>query len=291
MKFSVIIPTKGRDACLRKTLEDFEYQTFRDFEVVVVDQNERPLENLEKSLPTSTLVHLMMPPLGSHAGRNLGIEKAKGEYCVFVDDDVRVPPKYLELLYETWESVDARVAVVAGRVIQPKDGLNEQEMLFSSKPATYNRWTGLVQGNFFGYEPTYIDHFHECNFSARTRVLNEVGSFNVSFKGNAYYEGVDLALRISEKNYKMYFNPKISITHLQDVSGGNREHNVPLHTYWKFRNNGLLNSKHMHRFALVNYSMISASYILLKSIKDKDARIAVKGFKGLIEGILFFVKK
>jgi glycosyltransferase involved in cell wall biosynthesis len=156
MKASVIIPTKGRDQCVRQTLEDLSKQTFKDFDIWLVDQNSPPLKELEDHVGDVLFHHEKMEPLGSHAGRNVAIQKTRSEICIFVDDDVRLDgdfvfkhvQMYSEPLHHQYRGI--KLAAFAGKVVQPKDGLNEEQMKAQGSPARYNKWLGRVSGNFIG---------------------------------------------------------------------------------------------------------------------------------------------
>lgn len=218
---SVIIPTRGRDACLRVTLQDLSSQVRPEggFDVWVMDQNDHALVDLEKDCPGVILHHERMAPLGSHAGRNHAIFQTEAEVCIFVDDDVRLPPTFVKAHTDALSLYSAGpkdVACVAGRVVQPKDGFTESEMIENGKLARYNKLIGHVTGNFVGFELGFVDHIHECNFSARTSALRRIGGFNEEFKGNAYFEGADLALRLKKAGYKIMYRPDIVLTHLQE---------------------------------------------------------------------------
>ncbi len=291
---SVIIPTRGRDACLRVTLQDLSSQIRPQggFDVWVIDQNDEKLKNLESDCPGVILHHEHMAPLGSHAGRNQAIFQTESEVCIFVDDDVRVPPTFIKAHTEAlslYSSGPKDVTCVAGRVIQPKDGFTESQMIESGKLARYNKLIGQVSGNFTGFELGFVDHIHECNFSARTTALRQIGGFNEEFRGNAYFEGADLALRLQKSGYKIMYRPDIVLTHLQEPAGGNRVSRKDDHTYWYMRNLGLLNSIHMTPFGLPVFGTLSAAYVLGKAIKNLDANILFKGAKGLAEGLSYFV--
>lgn len=290
-KISVIIPTRGRDECLREVLHDLELQSFREFDVWIVDQNDVVLKNLKAEIPSVTLNHEPMPPLGSHAGRNRAIYKTSSKYLVFIDDDVRLEPDFLQKHFNALESSEKNTAIIAGKVIQPKDGLTEKQMREEGRLAKYSSITGLVSGNFIGSECGFVDHFHECNFSAKAEELKMAGAFNEEFKGNAYFEGTDVSLRLLKQGFKIYYDPQISLIHLQDGSGGNRVGEKARHTYWMLRNQGLLNSKHMNRFGLPVFVGYGLYYSIGKSIKNKDAEIAIQGVRGLADGLKYFLKK
>ncbi|MGE4232250.1 MAG: glycosyltransferase family 2 protein [Bacteriovoracia bacterium] len=285
----VIIPTRGRTHCVYETLSTFAIQDDLDFDLWLIDQNEVPLKLEQYSFP---IYHEHMEPLGSHAGRNRAIYKTDKDICIFVDDDVLVPKNFISLHKQAFKralEVNDNIGVVAGRVIQPKDNLTDLQMQQLSRRATYNAITGQVYGNFFGTTQEYVDHIHECNFAAQTKVLRLVGGFNERFAGNAYFEGTDLSLRILKSGYKIIFRPEVSLTHMQDSLGGNRVQEKSTHNYWYMRNLSLLNSLHLKKRYLPVFELYSILYILGKSAKNLDFRIATEGFKGLFEGLRFFL--
>lgn len=287
LRISVIIPTRGRDACLRQTLRDLAAQEYREFDIWVVDQNDAPLKSLHAEVGDVFLHHELMPPRGSHAGRNHAIFKTTAELCVFVDDDVRVEPDFLRLhseLFVEGRREHPNLAGIAGRVIQPKDGLSENEMTAKGEFAKYNTRTGRATGNFFGTKRGLVEHMHECNFSALTRSLREVGGFNEEFQGNAYFEGTDLALRLQKNGGVLLYDPRVKLIHLQSPSGGNRVKRKSVHNYWMMRNYCLLNSLHLPKTRIPIFVAWSTVYTLAKAAKNRDTSIALEGLKGLFAG-------
>ena len=89
-RFSVIVRTRGRAAVLRKTLECLRHQTYRDFEVIVVEDGPAP-EAREVAQEAAQWLELTYLALQADCGRcvagNRGIEAAQGEYLCFLDDD------------------------------------------------------------------------------------------------------------------------------------------------------------------------------------------------------------
>ena len=286
---SVIIPTRGRDACVRQTLRDLSMQQYREFDIWVVDQNDAALVGLENETGGIFLHHERMAPLGSHAGRNHAIFKTAAEICIFVDDDVRLDSRFVGAHVEIYQQSSISVASIAGRVIQPCDGFTEEQMRKMGQPARYNRWLGRVSGNFVGSQSAAVDHIHECNFSAKTSALREIGGFNEEFQGNAYFEGADLALRLIKAGYQVVYRPEILLTHLQEGAGGNRVNDKASHTYWFMRNYGLLNSLHMHQISLPIFAVYGVAYVIAKAAKNVNSKIAISGLKGLGAGLRYFL--
>lgn len=91
-KFSIIIPCYNSYKYMGKCLETLENQTFKDFEVIIIDDKstDNSYKELKKYAENSKLsIKLFLNPenLGSGETRNKGIEKACGEYITFLDAD------------------------------------------------------------------------------------------------------------------------------------------------------------------------------------------------------------
>ena len=96
-RVSVIVPTRNRLAALRQALASVEGQTFRDFEVVVVDDGsvDGTAHWLREHNGSCRLLENHRP-LGAAAARNRAIEQAGGDYVALLDDDDRWHPSYLD---------------------------------------------------------------------------------------------------------------------------------------------------------------------------------------------------
>jgi GT2 family glycosyltransferase len=286
---AVIIPSRGRDACLKQTLRDLSLQSSKEFEVWLVDQNDTPLQGMSECVGTVPFHHETMPPRGSHAGRNHAIFRTKAAICLFVDDDVRLEKDFVENHAQAHRAMQPPVVCVVGRVVQPKDNLTELQMKQQGKLASYSAWTGRISGNFIGETEGLIDHIHECNFSVKTDILKKIGGFNEEFRGNAYFEGADLALRIKQTGARINYQPSLSLIHLQEGAGGNRVNQKSKHTYWFLRNYGLVNSLHMHKIGLPLFVAYALFYVLGKSAKNQSFEILKQGLSGLFHGLWYFV--
>ena len=96
MRFSLIVATLGRTTELSALLESLGRQTHRDFEVIVVDQNndERLLPVLSPFENRLEVRRLVCAP-GLSRARNRGLETITGEAVCFPDDDCSYPEDIL----------------------------------------------------------------------------------------------------------------------------------------------------------------------------------------------------
>lgn len=96
---SVIIPVYNGGRFLRAALESVFAQTYRDFEVIVVDDGSADESGvIAQSFPEVHYIH--QTNQGVAAARNHGIEAARGEFYAFLDQDDLWTPEKLKLQVE-----------------------------------------------------------------------------------------------------------------------------------------------------------------------------------------------
>lgn len=104
-RVSVIVPTYNRLHTLHETLASLEQQTFRDIEVVVVNDAGHDItpvvEGFSQTLSLCVCRH--SENKGLPASRNTGIRSARGELIAYVDDDDVLYPNHVETLVRAIE--------------------------------------------------------------------------------------------------------------------------------------------------------------------------------------------
>lgn len=109
MKISVIIPTYKPEKYIWDCLESLVGQTFpkSDFEVILVlngccEPYKKQIELFIKvKMAEMNVVFVQTDTAGVSNARNIAIDKAKGQFLTFIDDDDYVSPEFLEGLYMT----------------------------------------------------------------------------------------------------------------------------------------------------------------------------------------------
>lgn len=162
--WSVVVPTFHRPALLREALSSclvLLVPENSDFEIVVVDnsQDGGASSVCERfSDPRIRFIH--EPRTGLAFARNAGIEAARGDYLVFLDDDERVLPDWLLELHEAFENCTSDV--VFGSV----------EPLFEDPAVENNQYIAKF----------YRRHLSRAPYSDVSDLLNNVGTGNSAYK-------------------------------------------------------------------------------------------------------------
>ena len=102
-KVSVIVPVYNSCEYIGSTLDSIINQDFSSFELIVIDDGstDNSLEIIKEKLSKSTISYeiIHQENAGVSCARNAGIEKASGEYLVFVDSDDYITGNHLSELY------------------------------------------------------------------------------------------------------------------------------------------------------------------------------------------------
>ena len=224
---SLIIPTYLREKALRDTLEDALQQTHTPLEILVIDQtrsHEPETETLLERLAGEGKIHWFRLEWASLPGaRNFGVRRAQGDIILFIDDDVRMEPNFVEAHVQNFLD-RPEVGAVAGRVldrqIMEQDSEEfTQEMLppEASDPGIAWYYLDLVHT----VKPQPILSARGCNMSFRRSLFTTHGlHFDERYRGSAVREESDFCLSIRRTGYQIWFDPAAVLVHLGEPTGG-----------------------------------------------------------------------
>lgn len=181
-RVSVIIPTYNRLGFLREALDSVHAQTFRDFEVIVVD------DGSTEDIAGGVADHPTQPRVvreersGPGAARNRGVELARAELIAFLDsDDLWAPTKLERFVAMLDQSPETRIAY--GPML-PVDA-ERHDVPGRTKPCHDGRITTALFLSSFVHVPTVV---------CRKSTLVGIGGFNPNLP---VCEDYDLWLRLS----------------------------------------------------------------------------------------------
>lgn len=108
-KISLIMATYGRFTEVEAFCQILMQQTYQNFELIVVDQNEGDglTAILTPFINSFELIHIQSDIKGLSANRNIGLKKAKGDIIAFPDDDCLYKSDTLEYVLTKMEKNNA----------------------------------------------------------------------------------------------------------------------------------------------------------------------------------------
>lgn len=200
----IILNYKRRDA-LKLALESVMAQDYQNREIIVVDNNSRDdAEALVHAFDPNIIFIGLSENLGSSAGRNAGIRRARGEILVTIDNDVLLDsPFELTHIVQTFEA-HPEVHVLAFQIC---DGTTGQLRL--------REWCHPRSWKEFG-QSEFETHFLPEGASAfRREALDRCGLYYEPFFIG--HEGGDLALRLLDRGFRILYAPRVRVRHLQSA--------------------------------------------------------------------------
>ncbi len=193
MKYSVIIPVYNRLDEVEDLLASLSRQTFKDFEVVIVeDGSTAPCKDaVDRYADKVTVKYFMKPNEGRSIARNYGLERAAGDYFIFFDSDCVIPEQYFEKLDKALEK-------------HPVDcfgGPDAAHESFSDtqKAINYSMTSFLTTGGIRGGKVS-LEKFtpRTFNMGFSRKVYDNVGGFREMFS-----EDIDMSTRIKNAGYSI----------------------------------------------------------------------------------------
>lgn len=201
-RVSIILPTYNRRARLARVFAGLDRQTTRSdiFEVVVVDDGSTDDTRawLEQSRARNYAVQLVHQQNGGPArARNAGVDVARGELLLFIDDDVEPTP---ELVSEHLRFHDQEADLV---VTGPLASLDHyaQPWVAWEQAKLEAQYEAMIRGD---WEPTFRQFWTGNASVGRAHVL-AAGKFDPTF---LRAEDVELGRRLHGRGMKFRFNPK-----------------------------------------------------------------------------------
>ncbi|HAF28749.1 MAG TPA: glycosyl transferase family 2 [Bacteroidales bacterium] len=208
IKFSVIIPVFNRPDELKELLESLKNQTFKNFEVIVVEDGStlKSDEIVEYYKKTLDIKYFFKTNSGPGQSRNYGSERAVGDYQVFFDSDCIIPQKYFEIVNQrlSQEPVDA----YGGPDMAHPDFSAIQKSINYSMTSFFT--TGGIRGGMKNEKK-----FHPRSFNMG--FTKEVFEKTKGFSKMRFGEDVDMSLRIIELGFSTTLIKEAAVYHKRRV--------------------------------------------------------------------------
>ncbi|MBT1703180.1 glycosyltransferase [Chryseosolibacter indicus] len=193
MKFSIVVPVYNRPQEVAELLKSLVNQTFKDFEVIILEDGNDTCEAILNQYKTLlNIEYYYIANSGPGYRRNFGMEKAKGEYIVLFDSDCLIPPDYFDIANKfltTW----------------PTDAFGGPDNAHPSftiiqKAINYAMTSFVTTGGIRG-KKVNLDNYQPRSFNMglSKEVFKTVGGFSDIHPG----EDPDLSYRILKAGFKV----------------------------------------------------------------------------------------
>lgn len=225
---SVIIPNKDHtddlDICLKSL---YEKSSYKNFEVIIVENNSTEKETFEyyekiKQRYENLKVVIWTGIFNYSAINNFGVNYAKGEYILLLNNDVEIiNGSCLEEMLMFAQRKD--VGAVGAKLYYSDDTVQHAGVILG-----LGGTAGHAHKHFGRSHPGYMarasiaQNLTACTAAClmmRLDVFDEVGGLDESFE--VAFNDVDLCMKIRKKGYLVVFTPYAELYHYESKSRGN----------------------------------------------------------------------
>jgi len=240
MKVSVVIPTYYRREDLAELFDSLLKQTFKPFEVIVVDDT--PTEEIAVLCDTfkgqfaKQKVHLIYhknrKKKSLSVARNVGVEKSSGDILMFFDSDVILFPDYIEKILEVFKKFPYAVGV-QGWIVNIK-----RTKFYYIRQVIYRifRFSHHVKDRCKLFEyPSSLTRIVQCealigaNFAIKREVFNEL-RFDENLLGYAYMEDMLFSHTLFKKHPNgLFITPYAKCIHKVSQEGRGEKKELEKH--------------------------------------------------------------
>ncbi|MFY0605068.1 MAG: glycosyltransferase [Cyclobacteriaceae bacterium] len=203
-KYSIVVPVYNRPDEIDELLATLDQQTFKDFEVIVVEDGStvKAEEVVDFHRSKINVKYYFKINEGQGFARNYGFKKATGEYLIVLDSDCLIPSHYLQSIddYISQHQVDA----FGGPDAAHPSFTNVQKAISHTMTSFFT--TGGIRGN-----KSHIGTYHPRSFNMgmSRKVYERTKGYRIPFMG----EDMEFSTRILKEGFKTALIPEAFVYH------------------------------------------------------------------------------
>ena len=225
---SIIIPTRNLGDILDRCLESiFTQTTYPNYEVIVIDNGSNEsetasiLEAWKNQQPERFKCYEMNIPFNFSKLNNYAVEKAAGDYLLFLNNDTEVKsPDWIEAMVE--QAQREKIGAVGGLLLYPDNTIQHAGVVLGMRSVADHSHRGFSPSDA-GYNGQIIS---VNNYSAvtaaclmcRREVFEQIGGFDEELA--VAFNDVDLCLKMLHKGYRNVYVPHAVLYHHESKSRG-----------------------------------------------------------------------
>jgi len=208
VEVSVIIPTYNRGYVVCEALDSVLAQTYKDFEVIIVDDGsiDDTRDKMRLYLKDGRVRYVYQENSGVSCARNKGVALARGQYVSFLDSDDLWKPDKLRLeinffsKYPEVRVVFSDMEECIGEKFKPSF-IKERSSFMGLLPESFSR-DGIVMEQrelFLCLLEEFVMSL--CAFSVSKHVFERVGGFDESYRSGEDWEFFLRLTRVEQCGY------------------------------------------------------------------------------------------
>jgi GT2 family glycosyltransferase len=269
-------------------LKSIDQQSYRNIEVFVVDNasKQNSWEAIKTQFPN---VHFIRSEknLGFAGGNNLALQKAKGDFIFFINNDAEVTEGCIDLLLYQFK-INEKLGIISPKLLYYNESKHQNEDLIQYAGTTAvhpltgrNKTLGEKEpdlGQFSTAQKTA--YAHGAAMMVSRAVIEKVGPMFEGFF--LYYEELDWCARAEKAGFEIYIEPKAQVYHKESATVGALS---PMKTYYINRNRVYFMRRNFSFFNILLFALFFHTVTLPKNLiayllkgETKHARAFLKAY-------------
>lgn len=282
---SIIILNYNQLQVTCEFIESARQLSYPNYEIIMVDNAsvQDPTLTIRSRYPEVRLIR-NSENLGFTGGNNVGINAAKGDYFLIINNDTEVVPDLIDRMLEPFFA-DPTVGVVSPKIRYYSHPSIIQYAGFTE----VNPFTGRnrpIGGNEVDNGqcdvPGYTAYAHGAAMMVKREVVTKVGVLPDIFF--IYYEELDWSAHIRRAGYKVFYQPTALIYHKESVTMGKES---PMKAYFHNRNRILFMRRNTTGFQFIFFIMFFIIAVVPKNIIRYSWKGQFEHLKNFIRGFVW----
>lgn len=186
------------------------------FEVIVIDNASTDSTHQLLNYCHNVLVIKNANNIGFLQAANQGAKAARGKSLLFLNNDIwRLNSDAFSIALETLHS-DKKIGIVGGKIILP-DGLLQEAGVFVTQKGIHQYGRGKKPDIFEVNFQRHVDYCSGLFLMTPKDLFHRLGGFDLIYSP-AYCEDCDYGLRVNQAGYKVIYEPRIVVGHIEGGS-------------------------------------------------------------------------
>ena len=269
---SVVVVSWNRKDDVAHTLNEYRKQTYKNFEIIVVDNNstDGTKELIKTKYPEVRLFEL--PENTGLKAFNIGMKNAKGEIIIISDDDANLEYDGIKKIIDKF-NLNCNLCIAACRLIYSPSGVE------------YNWYPKETKDITKSYDSHY---FYNAGAGFRKNMIENIGYYDEDFF--MWMFEVDLSTRAIAAGYDVKYFPDIIVYHKDYTPSVKRKTDNAL--YYSSRNIIFYYWKYFPFNIAFGRSIVRIPFDFFWTLlKSKSIILPFKILKGIITGFNGNLKK
>ena len=224
---SILIPNKDQKETLMHCIHSvLETSTWKNLEILIIENNSEQEETFAcyRELEKDPRIRILTYPgktFNYSAINNFGVQQAKGEYLLFLNNDIEViTPDWIEQMLGNCQRPE--VGIVGAKLYYPDNTIQHAGIIIGIGGIAGHAFLGLARAKSGYLHKASLQMDYSAVTAAcmmmKAEAFRKTGGFEE--KLTVAFNDVDLCLRTVEQGWLVVYDPHVEMYHYESKSRG-----------------------------------------------------------------------